>query len=384
MSKNGAKAKTGILCACFVMMSYLAVSPALSDIAAHFSDAAVSAVQMLITLPTLIAPATALLAGKLSERFYKKPLLLWFMGAYLVGGLLPLAFSQSLVFLLFCAGVVGVGTGGMMTLTAALICDCFSGKEQDRMMGLQAAFISGGGMVFTVLGGALAGSGWQRAYLAYLLVVPAFVLVILWMPRGDLVRETTHESGKKAKIPAFVWLLGVVGFLFYACQNAFNTNASLLMTESGLGDTQEASVATALNTFGGLLSGILLSQLTAIFKKYAVPVSIAASCAGLFLTFFGTAAPVIWIGGFLVGFGFSMFTPAGTLLAARSAPDSRRSTAISLFSACSNIGSALSPPIVNALAAPFGAGVRVKFLVAAVILCVVVAGTTLYSARRRA
>lgn len=53
------KHKIGILCSCFVMMSYLAVSPVIADIAEEFSDVNISTIQMVITLPSLVCLATS-------------------------------------------------------------------------------------------------------------------------------------------------------------------------------------------------------------------------------------------------------------------------------------------------------------------------------------
>lgn len=377
------KNKLGILSACFVMMSYLLLSPVLSEIAASFPETDISVIQMLITLPTLITLLSSLIAGRLVVKFYKKTLVLWGMSTYLTGGLLPLIYHGNIWFLLVCSGIIGLGTGTLVTLTASLICDYFTGKERDQMMGLQAALISGGGMVFTLIGGWISQFGWEKTYLTYLLVIPFFVLVILFLPKGIL--EVSPADKKDGRLPVFVWYLSLIGFLFYVCQNTFNTNVSLLMAQEQIGSTQTAGFATSFYTFGGLLSGILLGQLMSILRNYSVPASILSSCIGLFLTFIGQSAPVILIGGFLVGFGFSMFTPAGTLLVAEHVPESQRSFSIAVFSSCSNIGSALSPVIINACALTVGTTFRSKFAFAAAALLVITALTILqiFAGKRR-
>ena len=104
----------GILCSCTAIMSYLAISPVIADIANAFPGANVSAVQMIITLPSLMSLIFSLLAGRLAKRFYKKTLIIISLCAILIGGILPVFFHESLVFLLICSGIIGVGVGGFV------------------------------------------------------------------------------------------------------------------------------------------------------------------------------------------------------------------------------------------------------------------------------
>lgn len=192
------KHKIGILCSCFIMMGYLAISPVIADIAEEFSYVSISTVQMVITIPSLLCLVTSLLAGVLARRIYKRTIILISMGCYVVGGLCPLLINDSIVPLLGCSAVMGLGTGGMVTATAALIWDCYIGTERSQMMGLQAAMIGAGGMAFTLLGGWLSKFGWRMAYGAFFLLLPCFAIAALCMPKGMLDART--QSGGKFKM----------------------------------------------------------------------------------------------------------------------------------------------------------------------------------------
>ena len=86
------KQKLGILLSSFVIMSYLGISPVLADIASAFPAVSVTRVQMLITLPSLMTLVLSLVAGHLTRYIYKRHLILFALGCYLVGGLLPLGY----------------------------------------------------------------------------------------------------------------------------------------------------------------------------------------------------------------------------------------------------------------------------------------------------
>lgn len=380
------KQKIGILCSCAVMMSYLAISPVIADIANEFPEISISVIQMILTLPTLMSLVFSLLAGRLAKRFYKKTLIMISLGAYLVGGLLPVLFHQSISFLLFCSGIIGIGTGGMLTLSAAIICDYYTGKDRNRMMGLQAASISGGAMIFSLLGGQLAKLGWSNAYLAFLLLLPCMAIVAKCMPKGVIEQESSVSAHVKPRrnLSGYVWFFSVIGFVYYICQNTYNTNVSLYIDEAGLGTAQTASIATSVYTFSGILAGLLLERLMARMQKYTLIFAIFITGLGLFLTYISPTMPFIVAGGFLCGFGFSTFTPAGTCLVSDHATLSQRSMSIAVFSTFTNVGSALSPIVVNAFISAAGmVTVHGKFIVTAIGIAIVMAIAALRTAAQK-
>ena len=108
-------------------MSYLAVSPVIANIADEFSDVGVSTVQMILTLPSLVCLSTSLLAGVLARYLYKRSIILISMACYMMGGLCPLLINSSIFPLLICSAIMGLGVGGMVTTTGAIICDCYEG-----------------------------------------------------------------------------------------------------------------------------------------------------------------------------------------------------------------------------------------------------------------
>lgn len=361
------KQKLGILLPCFVIMSYLGLSPVLADIAAAFPAVGVTRVQMLITLPSLMTLALSLVAGRLTRYIYKRHLILFALGCYLAGGLLPLLYHGSVGFLLLCSGILGVGCGILVPITASIICDYYEGDERNQMMGLQGAAIAVGGMVFTLAGGTAASSlGWQKAYLIYLLLVPCSIAIFCLLPKGKL--EGQEAGGKQSGLFGRIWFLCGIGCLYYICQNIFNTNIAMYMKEQGIGAAQEASLATAVYNFAGIFGGLLLGKIMKICQKYVVPLAFGLTAVGMLLTFIGRALPLALLGGLFVGFSFSVVTAAGNCLVSDRTAASQRSMGLACLSASNNIGNTLSPVVVNAAAGLLGPAIQVKFLLAAVVL----------------
>lgn len=368
------KQKLGILLSCFVIMGYLGISPVLADIASAFPAVSATRVQMLITLPSLMTLALSLVAGRLTRYIYKRHLILFALGCYLAGGLLPLLYHGSVGFLLLCSGILGVGCGILVPITAAIICDYYEGDERNQMMGLQGAAIGVGGMVFTLAGGTVASYlGWQKVYLIYLLLVPCALVIFFLLPKGKLERQEIRD--KEAGFFDRIWFLCLMGCLYYICQNVFNTNIAMYMEERGTGAAREASLATAFYNFAGIFGGLLLGRLMKICKKYTVPLAFGLSAVGMLLTSVGRGLPLALLGGFLVGFAFAVFTAAGNCLVSEQVAASQRSMGLALLSAGNNIGNTLSPIVVNAAAGLLGPTVQARFLLSGAVLVLLSAVT---------
>ena len=149
-----------VLSPSFALTSIVAVSSALAKIAEAFPDVGVSAIQLLSTLPSLIAIAVILLSVVLSSYNPKKWIVAASLGLMLIGGVLPLFFHARYAQLVVASVIFGLGYGGISPLTTALIHEHFPKEEQPMMLGLQSAVIGIGGVLFSFLGGKLVAIQW--------------------------------------------------------------------------------------------------------------------------------------------------------------------------------------------------------------------------------
>lgn len=364
------KKKIGILLISFVMMSYMGISPVLASIAEEFPNVNQSLIQMIITLPNLLTLVTTLIAGKLVTFIYKRTLTLVAVGLYIVGGLMPIFINHSVYFLLFCTAIMGLGGGLTSTTIAGLICDYYEGDERNMLMGVQGACIALGAMIFIMLGGILSAFGWRSVYFAYLLLIPVFIGIYICLPQGKL--ERPEEGMTRSKMPPYVFFMCTIGFLFYILQNVFNTNISLFMMETGMGTDQTSSVATMFSTLAGIAGGVTVSANIKRLGKYVVAAAMALTAVGMLVVYMAGSLPVVILGGVLVGYAFSTFAPACTCFISDKVDLTQRSMAIALMNASTNLGSAISPIVVNAVAGVFAPTVRARFLVSSVVLAVVI------------
>ena len=364
------KSKIGLMASSFLMMSFLVPTSVLADIAAAFPDVSLQTVQMITSIPSLIGVMSALLVGKVTPYFHKRHLIIGAVLFYLVGGLFPYFFHQAVWQIFFGAGLLGVGLGVMLTCVAALICECFDAKESGVLIGFQAAFISGGGMVFTWLGGQLGKTRWENAFLAYMLVLLILAIDLLWLPLGNLEVKKDNVS-RKERVPLQVWFYALAGFLVYLFITVYNSNISMLVGIREFGGSVEASYASMSYTFAGMVAGCMSGYIIHIMKEYTFVLSTVMAAVGMLLAFFCSDLLVLCAGGLFCGAAFSTFTPAGNYFAAQKAGANNRSFCIAIFTSVSNLGQAVSPLVIALIMKPLS--IAQRFLGAAAAFAVITA-----------
>ena len=194
-----------------------AVTAALPLMEKHFADteSAAMLVRMVLTISSLTIALCSPLAGTIVDRLGRRGPLAVGLALFGLAGVAGY-FLDSIAALLASRVVLGVGSALVMTSTTALIADYYQGEARSRFIGLQAALMGFGGVLFLAGGGALAELGWRPPFLLHgigLLVIPAIFIVLWKSPR-------TPEPGgaDDAGMPwAFVTFLFTMVFVGMGC-----------------------------------------------------------------------------------------------------------------------------------------------------------------------
>lgn len=373
------KQKIGVLAPSMVNQSFFCLSTVIVQMARTFSQADLSAVQLVFTLPSLMITLASLAAGKLASRFHKKTLLLIGLLMTTLGGIAGYFLSFSLPALLACSAVIGLGVGLNLTLSYAIICDYYTGAERGKLMGLNTSFVCIGGVFFSFLGGALASAaGWSAVYLSFLLLLPVVVVVWRWCPLG-LLEGQGQRWGRLGLSGYFVLLTGL-GFVCYTFQNSFNANSSLYLSELGRYTPALASLSSICNSGGGIVGGLLFGWLLSRLKHQIQSVAYLTSGAGFVLLCLLRAMPTVMAGGFVIGFAFALVNAGSSILIADHAAPQSRSMLLAIYNAGVNVGAAISPYVVNPLAGLVQDSALGRYCVVAAALLACGAGSLCFQA----
>lgn len=142
------------------------VASALPAIARDLGE--VERVSWIIVLYLVANTVAAPVYGRLGDAFGRRRMLLVALGVYALGATLC-AFAPSLTWLAACRFLQGLGGGGLISLSVALIAEAVPPRERGRFQAWIAAVFSGASALGPVVGGLLTQHvGWHAVFLIQL------------------------------------------------------------------------------------------------------------------------------------------------------------------------------------------------------------------------
>ncbi|MCF0134247.1 MAG: MFS transporter [Blautia sp.] len=333
-----------IIAISFLQGLQLSISPVLRQIAEHFPEVDDSLIQMLITIPALVAMVIALISGWMVTKISKKKLLLFAALISGVSGFLPFI-ADNFNLLLFSRAFYGVGLGLAMTMNTAVVAEFFEGPERVTAMGIQAASVGSGMVVSTTLGGVLGSFGFEKAYLLHIIGFIAFVILLVCLPDTG---KTVPTKTEKVRLNKRVYLVSVVGFLEWIFLITFNTNIAMHISGSLAGNTSVSGILTGIFSGSQIVMGLILGAITKKTKNFTLPVAMVSLCVGCgILVIFPSNLIMLMIAALFCGFSQGMFVPTGMVMVSNAVPQVATAMAAAVFSCVMNFGQFLSPILLN-------------------------------------
>ena len=101
----------------------------------------------------ILAEATTIpIAGKMSDRFGRRPVFLIGIGLFL-GGSIVAGMSNSMEMLIACRFVQGLGSGAIMPVAMATVADLYAPSERGKIQGMLGATFAVASVIGPLLGG---------------------------------------------------------------------------------------------------------------------------------------------------------------------------------------------------------------------------------------
>jgi len=345
------------------VMAGATIAPSLPDMRNYFSSVenADYLVRLVLTLPALFIVIGSPISGVIIDRFGRKPLLAASVLFYGLAGSSGFVLN-SLGSILIGRALLGLAVGAIMTSATTLIADYYVGAARAYFMGLQAAFMGFGGVVFLSLGGWLAEFNWHAPFLIYLfaLVILPFIVLFLYEPNRPIIRTTSQGTEQLDQsflpIKLLVLIYGVavltqIIFYMIPVQLPFYlkslTNASA--SQSGLA----IAFATLFSSFASLAYGRVktrldfISILTLIFGLLGVGYVIIGRVQSYEQILIGLAVS---------GLGLGLLMPNLTVWVSAVVTDALRGRALGGVTTFFFFGQFLSPIFSQPLSEQIGLG----------------------------
>ena len=169
-----------------------------------------------ITIFILLSTITMPVYGKLSDQFGRKPFLIFAIVSFMAGSIVG-ALAQSMNWLIFARGLQGLGGGGLMILSQAVIADVIPPRDRGRYMGIIGGVFAFSSVAGPLIGGWITeGPGWRWAFWLNLpLAILSILAVIFLLPHRPFREREKHSidylgslilmAGTSALVLATIW-----------------------------------------------------------------------------------------------------------------------------------------------------------------------------------
>ncbi|MBL4806511.1 MAG: multidrug effflux MFS transporter [Rhodobacteraceae bacterium] len=292
--------------------------PSLPGMAIYF-DTEFSVVQLAISAYLGVTAVLQLIIGPLSDRYGRRPIILWGLGLFVLATLGCLLAPTIEIFLMFrmMQGTVAVG----LVLSRAVVRDMVPPDQAASMIGYVTMGMSLVPMFGPMIGGFLDGAfGWQASFVT-LLIFGIIVFAICWMNLGETNQHKSASFG--AQFKAYPQLVRSRRFWGYSATAAFASGAffAFLGGASFVATKVLGLSAQQLGMFFGIVAtGYLVGNFFA--GRYSQRVGINLMMLGgtsvgtlgalaiLIMFYMGLNHPLVFFGPmFFVGLGNGMTLP---------------------------------------------------------------------------
>lgn len=368
---NKKKLKVSILSlSLLTVMAGAAMAPALGVISEYFSDEKTLFVQMIISMPAVFIFLTSFVFPKLAAKFRARTLLMIGLAFYTIGGCVAGVFNSIWIVLLMRA-LVGVGVGIIMPLSTGLLAFYFSPQEQEGLMGWSSAMNNMGGVIATLISGALATVSWRISFLVYLMGLISIVLCAAFMPNDKIQSDEADERRGSAEpehvIPStgqvfrsnYVYIIAM--FLEMSTFFIYPANFAMVTVRAGVIPENLTAIIMAIMDLVAFFGGMLFVKVKAAAGgsiKFVAPILFVVGyiLLGVIGGWFGVLAGSVCVG-FANGEGIPLIISEASKKMGRLAA----TTVMPLISAALYIAQFASPFIMSGVTAIAGDAVNLPY-----------------------
>lgn len=194
--------------------------PSLSNMAAHFNTS-YGVMQLAVSLYLGATMLAQLVIGPLSDRFGRRPVLLWGVGCFILASL-GCALAPNAAIFLICR-IAQAAISSAMVLSRAIVRDLYPAEQAASVLGYVIMGMSIAPMVGPLIGGALDQTlGWQSIF-GFLMLMGAGTWLIVWSRVAETDPALQSAPGKT--ISALPLLLRSQRFWAYMLTATFSAGA---------------------------------------------------------------------------------------------------------------------------------------------------------------
>lgn len=373
---------TLLLVSTLPVMTSATIAPSLPLMREHFADVANADywVRLVLTAPALFVALGAPFAGVVIDRVGRRPLLALALLVYGLAGTSGL-WLNSIGLILVGRALLGMSVAGIMTTATTLIADYYTGQTRTNFLGLQAAFMALGGVVFLSVGGFLADVNWRLPFLIYIVALGFLPLVLLFLPEPKRSPPSSTAPGT-APVP-IPWALMILTYsmalLAQAVFYMIPVQLPFYLRELTQATASQSGLAIAFATLFTAISSLSYQRIKARLNFMSIyEVAFLSMGVGYGVISLANGYAVVLLGLAIAGLGLGLLLPNMNLCLTSISPEVLRGRTLSGLTTCFFLGQFLSPLISQPLSQVVG--LRITYALGGGLLMVFALGTLIVMA----
>ncbi len=304
------KLKLALLSTALISASLNAITGMVPEMVKAFPGVSLSTIELITTIPSLFQMIGILIGKFVADRIGHKYTMLTGLFCCGIGGVIPV-FLPLFPVIMVTRCLFGIGTGFINASLLVLIIHFFTGNTRSTVIGLNGTFGGIGSALWTFIAGQLLVFGWNISFAVYVMgfvVAAVFFFFVPNVPKESRPEKSTSESVKQT-FPAGLIGLAILDFASVLLATFYVIKASTLITESGFGTAAEGSTAISILSVGSLLAGLSYGKLRKWLGAYALAFFFIVCLVGNIIGGIAGNVVTVYIGAFLLGYGYIGFVP---------------------------------------------------------------------------
>jgi MFS family permease len=313
-----------------------------------FANINIAVLNYILSGPILITAIFSLIGGRLIYFSSKKTLITVAFGVFTVASILGDAIHNA-YYMVVMRTLVGASVGIIGVCAISIITDVFiDEKARGSMMGIYNAMMTIIGAALGWASGLVGINSWRMVYRIYLISIPIFILIILFLPKdpvsqgraGGIVEDAAVNTEKmpwKKLLPMeFAYMVYNITYcvVFY--------QISMIVTAKGIGDVSLIGILAALGTVGSFVACAAFGLYFNKLKRFTIAIGYAGMALCYWALYGSGNAPVMAIACTLLGATFGTGVSYYMMYSTMIVPAVHMPMSISVTTAAMGIGSFLS------------------------------------------